>query len=191
MGPIRLPSPYVVRGGALRGQVIGVMMAVDERARHELYRALEELIGQENARTLMDQLPSDRPATKQDVERVDGKIDAVADRLDAKIDAVADRLDAKIDVVAARLDTKIDAVEERLDARIDALEERLDAKIDHVHKQMTTQMEALEHRVVGVMYESVAALRKDMASQLRTFVFATIGALLTLAVVAFGAARLV
>ena len=40
------------------------------------------------------------------------------------------RLNDKIDTVEERLNTKIDAVEERLTAKIDAVEERLTAKID-------------------------------------------------------------
>ena len=40
------------------------------------------------------------------------------------------RLDTKIDGVEKRLDTKIDGVENRLDAKIDGVEKRLDAKIE-------------------------------------------------------------
>lgn len=69
--------------------------------------------------------------------------------------------------------------EHRLNAKIDRVEQRLDAKIDGV-----------EHRIIGQIHIAVADLRQDMANQVRTHTFATIGALLTLAVIAFAAAGL-
>ena len=50
---------------------------------------------------------SEHWATKADVARLEGKIDAV----DAKIDAVEARLETKIDAVEARLETKIDGLQ--------------------------------------------------------------------------------
>ncbi len=53
---------------------------------------------------------SEHWATKADVARLEGKIDAVEARLEAKIDAV----DAKIDAVEARLEAKIDGLQNRI-----------------------------------------------------------------------------
>ena len=64
-------------------------------------------------------------ATKEDIARLDGKIDAVEERLNGKIDTVEERLNSKIDAVAGQLNSRIDAVEARLDAKIDSLENRL------------------------------------------------------------------
>ncbi len=49
-------------------------------------------------------------ATKEDIARLDGKIDAVEERLNGKIDAVEERLNSKI----VQLDAKIDAMGNRL-----------------------------------------------------------------------------
>jgi hypothetical protein len=81
--------------------------------------------------------------------------------------------------------------ERRLDAKIDGVEQHLDAKIEHVVQVLDARIDGVEHRVVGAIHAAVAELRKDMANQVRTHTFATIGALLTLAMIAFGAARLV
>ena len=53
-------------------------------------------------------------ATKEDIARLEGKMDAMYERLDGKIDAVNDRLEGKIDAMNARLDGKIDALGNRL-----------------------------------------------------------------------------
>ena len=53
---------------------------------------------------------SEHWATKADVARLEGKIDALEARLETKIDAV----DAKIDAVEARLETKIDGLQNRI-----------------------------------------------------------------------------
>lgn len=56
-------------------------MAVDERARHQLFVKLEEVLGPDQATTLMETLPPvgyDHLATKQDLQ-------ALEDRLTAKI----------------------------------------------------------------------------------------------------------
>ena len=53
---------------------------------------------------------SEHWATKADVARLEGKIDALEVKLEAKIDA----MDAKIDAVEARLETKIDGLQNRI-----------------------------------------------------------------------------
>ncbi len=60
-------------------------------------------------------------ATKEDIARLDGKIDAVEGRLNGKIDAAEERLNGKIDAAEERLNGKID----KLDAKIDATSNRL------------------------------------------------------------------
>ena len=113
--------------------------------RHHLYTRREELLGEEDARALMEPLPPvgwADVATKRDVDALavatKRDLDTAAERLDAKIDAVADRLDAKIDAVEARLDAKIDLFASRLNAKIDAVETRLNTRIDAVEARLTT-----------------------------------------------------
>jgi hypothetical protein len=58
-------------------------MAVDERRRHQLYRRLEEVLGQDEAGTLMDHLP---PVGWADVARR-SDIERLSDRFDAKLES--------------------------------------------------------------------------------------------------------
>ena len=67
-------------------------MALDERARHELHRKLEEVLGADQANTLMEMLPPvgwADVATKRD-------LDALESRFDLRLEAVEHRLWAEI-----------------------------------------------------------------------------------------------
>jgi hypothetical protein len=65
-------------------------MAVDERRRQQMYRKLEEILGPDEAVTLMEYLPSagwDDVARKSDLERVLGEMGRLEDRLTAKLES--------------------------------------------------------------------------------------------------------
>jgi len=78
-------------------------LSVTEPQRLALHKAARATLGEEEGDTLMALTPPSNTdmATRQDLDRVE-------ERLDAKIDAVAQRLDAKIDAVAQRLDARIE-----------------------------------------------------------------------------------
>jgi len=118
-------------------------LGVTEPQRLALHKAARATLGEEEGDTLMALTPPSNTdmATRQDLDRVE-------ERLDAKIDAVAQRLDAKIDAVAQRLDAKIDAVAQRLDARIEhsALE---------VSSVLTKRIHHAELRTIGVIIVAV------------------------------------
>jgi hypothetical protein len=62
-------------------------MAVDERRRHQLYRRLEEVLGQEEAGALMDYLPPvgwADVARRSDIEQLSERL---SDRFDAKLES--------------------------------------------------------------------------------------------------------
>ena len=92
----------------------------------------------------------DRMATKDDIARLDSKIDGVETRLDAKIDMVEARLDAKIDGVEARLSDKIDveitAVRgdiEQVHLRLNSIERAISSRLDHVEADMSRMRSVL------------------------------------------------
>ena len=67
-------------------------MALDERARHELHRKLEEVLGADQAGTLMEMLPPvgwADVATKRD-------LDALESKFDLRLEAFEQRLRAEI-----------------------------------------------------------------------------------------------
>jgi outer membrane murein-binding lipoprotein Lpp len=96
----------------------------------------------------------DRMATKDDIARLDYKIDGVEARLDAKIDGLESRvngLDAKIDSVEARLSEKIDVKIksvrgdiEQVHLRLGSIERELTSRVAH--------MEADVSRLRSVLY---------------------------------------
>ncbi len=64
-----------------------------EAARLALYNRLGEVIGEDNAGTLMEALPmhpAEQNATKDDIERVETRFEARFDRLEARIDGLHD-----------------------------------------------------------------------------------------------------
>ncbi|MDX1659846.1 MAG: hypothetical protein R3343_13580 [Nitriliruptorales bacterium] len=128
-------------------------MAVEQRQRHELHTRLEQVLGPEEASTLMSYLPPvgwADVATKRD-------LDHFADRLRAEFQqglqeglaSVRRDLNVRIDKLDENVSTRID----RVDARIDKLDDKLDAN-------------------------------------LRVLLFSMLGAILTTAGLAFGAAHL-
>jgi hypothetical protein len=81
-------------------------MGVDERARHRLYRRLEEVLGPEEAGTLMNHLPpaglSDL-ATKADLRVLEGEVAALEDRLTSEIRAQVSELRAQVEQAGRKL----------------------------------------------------------------------------------------
>ena len=87
-------------------------MAVTERQRHDLLVAVEGVLGEDHAETLMNLLPPvgwADVATKHD-------LDQQRIVLETRIDALGARLDARIDALDARMDTLVTG--ERLEAAL-------------------------------------------------------------------------
>jgi len=114
-------------------------MALDERARHELFLHLERVLGPESAETLMEMLP---PTGWADV--------------------------------ATKRD--LDALDQRMDLRFEALEHKLLAAF---RGELVTQSNL------------ITAQSNLITAQTRTLVIANIGTVLSMAALAFGAAKLV
>jgi hypothetical protein len=81
-------------------------MPVDERARHQLYRKLEEVLGGEEAGTLMDHLPpagfADL-ATKEDLLLTKAELKAEMGNLRRELTAEIAGLRAEMESLARRL----------------------------------------------------------------------------------------
>jgi hypothetical protein len=78
-------------------------MPVDERDRHRLYLRLEEVLGRDEAGTLMEHLPPvghTDLATKADLAALEERL---TQRLDGKVDSLELRLSARIDRSARAL----------------------------------------------------------------------------------------
>jgi hypothetical protein len=142
-------------------------MVLDEGARHELFLRLEQALGAESAATLMEMLP---PVGWADV----------ATKHD--LDALEQRMELRF--VATKRD--LDALEQRMELRFDAVDHGFDA-LDH-------RFEAMEHKLLaafrGELLGAVTAQTNVFAAQTRTLVLANLGAVLSMAALAFGAAKI-
>ncbi len=70
-------------------------MTIDERSRHALFARLEEVLGSEEAATLMEHLPPvgwADVATKRDLDQLSVETKHVIDRLDSKLEATKQEL---------------------------------------------------------------------------------------------------
>lgn len=144
-------------------------MVIDESNRHAMYTRLQEVLGKEHARVLMEHLPPvgwADVATKHDLEglRVAMKRDVGSVRTELKNDMRALRTELKNDIGALGTELKND---------IGAL--RSDTKRD---------LEILENRLL-------ATFRAELNSQTRTMIYAQSASMLMVAGMAFGAARLI
>ena len=118
-------------------------MAVDERARHELYATLEEKIGRKDADTMMAYLPPTtfaEVATKSDLESLKAATRADIEGLRADIEGL--KAATKADIANLRETTKSDLEVHRAatEAQFDAFESRFDAKLHAALSQMTWRM---------------------------------------------------
>ena len=88
-------------------------MAIDERARHELHRKLEEVLGADEAATLMSHLPPigwADVATKHDLAQLEERVNMRFDMVDRRFESIYQRFDS----MEARFDGKLALLEGRL-----------------------------------------------------------------------------
>jgi hypothetical protein len=85
-------------------------MAIDERSRHEMYGKLEEVLGPEAARTLMEHLPPvgwADVATKRDLDQLELRFDLKLEKIEARL---GERLERAIRIQTFRFLALVTAV---------------------------------------------------------------------------------
>ena len=91
-------------------------MAIDERSRHQMYRRLEEVLGPEEAATLMEHLPPvgwADVATKRDLEQLELRLES---RFEAKLEQYRGSLERS--AVELAKDWRTDRALRRLEAML-------------------------------------------------------------------------
>ena len=152
-------------------------MALDERARHELFLRLEQVLGPESAETLMEMMPPvgwADVATKRD-------LDALEERMDLRFEIVDQRFEA--------MDRRFDAMDRRFDAmdrRFEAMEQQFEQRFGLVD----SRFEALEHKLIAAFRGELLAQSNVITAQTRTLLLANVGTVVSLAALTFGVAKL-
>jgi|GEM_PF-1560429 len=144
-------------------------MVVDERSRRAMRRRLEEVLGEENATTLMEYLPPEELATKRDLEGLEQRLTLRISGVEGRMDGLEGRMDG--------LEGRMDGLEGRmggLERNLVAMEQRLNERID-------LKIESCEHRLHSAIDNLATSVAKDMVAQTRTFIFATLSALAAMA----------
>ena len=135
------------------------MSIVDEPARHDLYRGLEELLGSKRADTLMSMLPgvgwadvATRQGVRDDLRQLEGRVEARFIKLEAVIDVRFARVDARVASVEAQLrdvETRMDAGFSQVGLRFNESESRIRSYLDRALREQTR---TLMLGMVGAMF---------------------------------------
>jgi outer membrane murein-binding lipoprotein Lpp len=160
------------------------MMRDQERARHELLARLEEILGPDEAATLMENLPPQpwsELATKADVGVLKADVGVLkADVAVLKADVGV--LKADVDVLKSDVGTlKADVADLRFE--LGSLRTEMRAGFAHLGEVLDLRFAAQDAR-----FE--AFVRERIDSQTKLLVFAFVGALLTTAGIALGSVAL-
>ncbi|MGH8885465.1 MAG: hypothetical protein ACRDYX_09890 [Egibacteraceae bacterium] len=153
-------------------------MVVDERARHELFDRLEDVLGAEHAVTVMEHLP---PVGWADV--------ATKHDLSAEIGLVRRDLSAEIGLVRRDLA----ALEERLDLRIDGLSQEFRSEIGSVRQELRSEIGSVRLEMGEMKQETIAVLRAELSNaltaQTKTLMFTVLAALTSMTALVLAAGR--
>lgn len=123
-------------------------MAIDERARHELFRRLDEVLGPDAATTLIEHLPPvgwADVATKADLVALEG-------RLDARLAALEGRIEARF----VGIDARFAVIDERLEAagyQLTALKHEV---MDAFHRELNEQTKTMLFGIVSIVLTMAA-----------------------------------
>lgn len=145
-----------------------------------------EVLGHEEAMTLIEELPGEQPATRQDLTAAEGRLQDRMNGLQRRMDS----LEARMTSLEARMD-RLELRMDHLEARMDNLELGLRDLREDLMAHVDARIEGAEGRLLAAMHSGLGEVRTDLASQTRTFVLSQLGMLVTLAALAFTALRIV
>jgi hypothetical protein len=134
-------------------------MPVDERSRHQLFNHLDDVLGPEDAATLIEHLPPvgwADVATKRD-------LDALELRIDQRFVSVDHRFD-------------------QIDQRFDQMDQSIDERSVWFEEKFNLRLEAVKH-------ELIAMFHRELNAQTKVIMFGMITIVLTMASLAFALVR--
>jgi hypothetical protein len=131
-------------------------MAITDADRHRLHSKLQDVLGDDDAATLMSHLPPAGwadVATKADLDHLRAHLDARFEAMDAKFEGRFEAMDAKFEARFAATDAKFEAMDtkfearfaamdakfEAVDSRFEVLEARFDASLERAMREQTNR----------------------------------------------------
>ncbi|MGH8884426.1 MAG: hypothetical protein ACRDYX_04500 [Egibacteraceae bacterium] len=160
-------------------------MAVDERSRHDLYTRLQDVLGSEQATTLMEHLPPvgwADVATKQD-------LGALEQRFDLKLEALEHRMLGALHQEIGGLRQEISGVRQEIGQEFGQEISGVHQKINGVQQEIAGLRQEIGQEIASLRQE-IGAVRQELGAQTRLYVFSMVGSLATIASLAFAAARI-
>jgi archaellum component FlaC len=149
---VALRPPIGASGSLQPADHEGGTVRITEHDRHQLYRRLTDIIGPDEADTLMELLPPvgwAEVATKPDLTHqsalTDVRFDAI-DRRFERVDQRFDEIDRHFDEVDRRFE-QVDRRFEQVDRRFEQVNQRFDA-IDRRFERVDQRLGHIEHRLV-------------------------------------------
>ena len=131
-------------------------MAISEESRHHLYQRLEEVLGPDEATTLMQHLPPvgwADVATRRDVDDLHRRFDDRLSDIDRRFDDRFSDIDRRLGAVERRFDSvekRFDGVERRFD--------HFDIRLDQIRsdfRTMTISLMSVMALLVGAVITAV------------------------------------
>jgi hypothetical protein len=140
-------------------------VAITEESRHRLYERLEEVLGREDANTMMEHLPpvgwSD-VATKSDLAH-----------LEASMRKEFERLDQRFDHMQERTDDRFDRMQERTNERFDRMEEKTDERFTHLETNLRNELTGEIRSTRTTLAEQSMALIADQRQWMKAMFVST------------------
>jgi hypothetical protein len=140
-------------------------MAITEETRYRLHQRLTEVLGEDEAATLMEHLPPVGWAdvtTKRDLDHLQVLRAADLDRLRLELDAgmasLRSDLGAEIASVRSDLGAEIASVRSDLGAEIASVRSDLGGRIDHLRAETQRDLRVMSMAIVGANTALVAAV---------------------------------
>lgn len=130
-------------------------MSITEDSRHTLFQTLIEVLGREQAITLMEHLPPvgwADVATKRDLDHLEFVLRARIDQVDSRFDQVDSRFES------------VDSRFESVDARFDAVDARFDA-VDARFAAIDSRFDAVDARFGQLRDEIIGTVGREMRTQ--------------------------
>lgn len=139
-----------------------------QQARTELYHRLSEVIGPENATTLMSYLPYEPPATARDLEATES---ALRSTIEASETALRSEISASVESLRAELCGEIQKVDQGLRSEIQKVDSGLRAEM----RVLNGRMDGFEERM-GRFEKRLDGFGDLLVNQARTYAISTVTA---------------